>query len=103
MKRKPKIPLCEDTRQIAIYTRKSRITHKGDSIGVQKKQCEDYAKCQLDLPDNYEYAYYENLGGAHRIPRDVITYLVCLCPTILFSTGWVGAIIFGKKKEARIP
>lgn len=55
------------------------------------------------LMDNYEYAYYENLGGAHRIPRDVITYLVCLCPTILFSTGWVGAIIFGKKKEARIP
>lgn len=62
MKRKPKIPLSEDTRQIAIYTRKSRITHKGDSIGVQKKQCEDYAKCQLDLPDNYEYAYYEDKG-----------------------------------------
>ena len=28
-----------DTRGIAIYARKSRITNKGDSIGVQFKQC----------------------------------------------------------------
>lgn len=53
------------------------------------------------LMDNYEYAYYENLGGVHKIPRDVMTCLVCLCPPILFSVGWIGAIIFksGKKSE----
>lgn len=49
------------------------------------------------LMDNYEYAYYENLGGVHRIPRDVMTYLVCLCPPVLFSVGWIGAVVLGKK------
>lgn len=39
------------------------------------------------LMDNYEYAYYENLGGVYKIPRDVMTYLVCLCPPALFSGG----------------
>lgn len=34
----------EDTRGVAIYARKSRITNKGDSIGVQFKQCAEYAK-----------------------------------------------------------
>ena len=29
----------EDNRGVAIYARKSRITNKGDSIGVQFKQC----------------------------------------------------------------
>ena len=53
------------------------------------------------LMNNYEYAYYKNLGGVHSIPRDVMTYLVCLCPPILFSAGWVGAIIFGKTKRVR--
>lgn len=48
------------------------------------------------LMDNYEYAYYENLGGVHKIPRDIMTYLVCLCPPILFSIGWIGVIIFKK-------
>ena len=33
----------EDTRGVAIYARKSRITNKGDSIGVQFKQCAEYA------------------------------------------------------------
>ena len=47
------------------------------------------------LMDNYEYAYYPNLGGVHSIPRDVMTYLVCLCPPILFSSGWAGAVFRG--------
>lgn len=51
------------------------------------------------LMGNYEYAYYENLGGVHSIPRDVMTYLVCLCPPLLFSVGWIGAVVLGKKKE----
>ena len=55
------------------------------------------------LMGNYEYAYYENLGGVHSIPRDVMTYLVCLCPPILFSVGWIGAVVLGKKKEVHTP
>ena len=43
------------------------------------------------LMDNYAYAYYENLGGVHKIPRDIMTYLVCLCPPALFSGGWLMA------------
>ena len=54
------------------------------------------------LMDNYEYAYYPNLGGAHRIPRDVMTYLVCLCPPILFSVGWIGAVVLGKKPREEL-
>ena len=37
-----------DTRGVAIYARKSRITNKGDSIGVQFKQCAEYAKRNCD-------------------------------------------------------
>ena len=37
----------EDNRGVAIYARKSRITNKGDSIGVQFKQCAEYAKREL--------------------------------------------------------
>lgn len=39
----------KDNRGVAIYARKSRITNKGDSIGVQFKQCADYAKKELGL------------------------------------------------------
>ena len=42
MKKQRKIE--KDNRGVAIYARKSRITNKGDSIGVQFKQCADYAK-----------------------------------------------------------
>ena len=62
MKKRTKIPFNEDTRQVAIYTRKSRITNKGDSIGVQFKQSGDYAINQLGLPENYEFAKYEDKG-----------------------------------------
>ena len=54
------------------------------------------------LMDNYEYAYYENLGGVHTIPRDVITNLVCLCPPILFSIGWIGSVVFRNDKRNEV-
>lgn len=62
MKKKRKLPFEDDPRQVAIYTRKSRITNKGDSIGVQFKQSGDYAVNQLGLPENYEFAKYEDKG-----------------------------------------
>lgn len=48
----------------------------------------------LDLPacvimDNYNYAYYEALGGCHSIPREVMTWLVCLCPPVVFTLSWL--------------
>lgn len=51
-----------DTRAVAIYARKSRITNKGDSIGVQFKQCSDYAKRELHLDDDYAFMEYEDKG-----------------------------------------
>lgn len=63
MKRKTKHTMMgEDTRAIAIYTRKSRITNKGDSIGVQFKQSCDYARSQLSLSEDYEFLRYEDKG-----------------------------------------
>ena len=41
MKKKNRISFSDDDRKVAIYARKSRITHKGDSIGVQFKQSGD--------------------------------------------------------------
>ena len=62
MKRKARIQSGIDDRLVAIYARKSRITNKGDSIGVQFKQSADYAVNQLSLPDDYEFAQYEDKG-----------------------------------------
>ena len=56
----------EDNRGVAIYARKSRITNKGDSIGVQFKQCEEYAKRELNLDEDYTFFEYENnMRNAH--------------------------------------
>lgn len=62
MKRKARIQMGIDDRLVAIYARKSRITNKGDSIGVQFKQSADYAINQLSLPEDYEFARYEDKG-----------------------------------------
>ena len=62
MKKKSRLPFEEDPRKVAIYTRKSRITNKGDSIGVQFKQSGDYAINQLGLPEDYKFAKYEDKG-----------------------------------------
>lgn len=60
MKKQRKIE--KDNRDVAIYARKSRITNKGDSIGVQFKQCADYAKKELGLDEEYEFLQYEDKG-----------------------------------------
>lgn len=60
MKKQRKIE--KDNRGVAIYARKSRITNKGDSIGVQFKQCADYAKKELGLDEDYEFLQYEDKG-----------------------------------------
>lgn len=62
MKRKRKLINGEDVRGVAVYTRKSVITNKGDSTGVQYKQSVDYATSQLSLPAGYEFMYYEDKG-----------------------------------------
>lgn len=54
--------IIEDNRSVAIYSRKSRITNKGDSIGVQFKQCADQAKRELSLEDDYSFMEYEDKG-----------------------------------------
>ena len=61
MKKKIK-QIAEDNRSVAIYARKSRITNKGDSIGVQFKQCAEYAIRELSLDDDYTFINYEDKG-----------------------------------------
>ena len=62
MRRRRTAAMGEDTRKVAIYTRKSVITNKGDSIGVQLKQSADYAMSQLKLPEDYEFEQYSDKG-----------------------------------------
>ena len=52
----------KDNRGVAIYARKSRVTNKEDSIGVQFKQCAEYAKRELNLEDDYQFLQYEDKG-----------------------------------------
>lgn len=62
MRKRTRFQAGEDLRGVAIYARKSRITNKGDSIGVQFKQSADYAVNQLSLPEDYEFLHYEDKG-----------------------------------------
>ena len=62
MKRKTRKHSGIDNRLVVLYARKSRITNKGDSIGVQFKQSADYAINQLSLPEDYEFQKYEDKG-----------------------------------------
>lgn len=62
MKRKTRLQTGIDNRLVVLYARKSRITNKGDSIGVQFKQSADYARNQLSLPEDYEFQKYEDKG-----------------------------------------
>ena len=62
MRRRRTAVMGEDTRKVAIYTRKSVITNKGDSIGVQMKQSADYAMSQLKLPEDYKFEQYSDKG-----------------------------------------
>lgn len=51
-----------DNRKVAIYARKSVITHKGDSVNNQEKYCMDYSKFHLNLPDDYDFEKYHDNG-----------------------------------------
>lgn len=53
----------ESNRGVAIYARKSRITNKGDSIGVQFKQCTEYAKRALQLNDKITALWSMRIKG----------------------------------------
>ena len=80
----------EDDRIVVIYARKSKITHKGDSIANQEEYCKEYARLHLQLPPDYEFSIYEDEGksgfyadrpGFQRMIRDVeqnrIRAIVC--------------------------
>ena len=51
-----------DDRAVVIYARKSKITHKGDSIANQEEYCREYARLHLQLPKDYEFTVYEDEG-----------------------------------------
>ena len=51
------------------------------------------------LMDKYEYVYIENMGTGFPITRDLMTYLVCLCPPILFSIGWITSVFFKRHTQ----
>lgn len=52
----------EDNRTVVIYARKSKVTHKGDSIANQEEYCKEYARLHLQLPSDYEFQVYEDEG-----------------------------------------
>lgn len=52
----------EDNRAVVIYARKSKITHKGDSIANQEEYCKEYARLHLQLPADYAFQVYEDEG-----------------------------------------
>ena len=70
----------EDNRGVSIYARKSRITNKGDSIGVQFKQCEEYAKRELNLDEDYTFLNTRTRDYPATIPTVLIS---SVCFTIL--------------------
>ena len=47
--------------KIAIYSRKSKYTGKGDSIGNQIQMCKDYIETNYRNKD-HEYIIYEDEG-----------------------------------------
>ena len=50
-----------DNRQIAIYSRKSKYTGKGESIGNQVELCKNYLKTKYDM-NLKEVLIYEDEG-----------------------------------------
>lgn len=63
---------------VDLYARQSRITNKGDNIGVQFKQSADYAVNQLLLQEDYELQKYEDKGlGGYYSDRPGFQHLLC--------------------------
>ena len=65
--------------KIAIYSRKSKYTGKGDSIGNQIQMCKDYIETHYRNNDP-EYIIYEDEGfsGGISIDRSSKSFLVIL-------------------------
>ena len=62
--------------KIAIYSRKSKYTGKGDSIGNQIQMCKDYIETHYRNKDP-EYIIYEDEGlhgQVHVLGHDVPLY-----------------------------
>lgn len=49
-------------KRIAIYSRKSKFTGKGDSIGNQIEMCKNYIKNNINIEDEIEISVYEDEG-----------------------------------------
>lgn len=90
MKKKTK-QIAEDNRGVAIYARKSRITNKGDSIGVQFKQCAEYVARELSLDDDYTFINYEDKGLSGYY-SDVPIFSVCFTILKWVKYGRLSAI-----------
>ena len=87
---KRKVTQENDDRKVVIYARKSKVTHKGDSIANQEEYCKEYARLHLNLPEDYEYEVYEDEGKSgfysdrpdfqrmiHDVERRKIRAIVC--------------------------
>ena len=77
MRRRRTAVMGEDTRKVAIYTRKSVITNKGDSIGVQMKQDLSQVKKKLtDFKESWKTATPEELMSMVRavVERVYVVY-----------------------------
>ena len=87
---KRRIPKEEDKRKVVIYARKSKVTHKGDSIANQEEYCREYARLHLSLPEDYTFDIYEDEGKSgfyadrpdfqrmiHDVERHKIRAIVC--------------------------
>ena len=99
MKKQRKVE--KDNRGVAIYARKSCITNKGDSIGVQFKQCADYAKKELGLDEEYEFLQYEGeADSADIFQTDQIFRECCMmCRTEKSKQSYVTSWIVSAEKQ----
>ena len=98
MKKQRKVE--KDNRGVAIYARKSRITNKGDSIGVQFKQCADYAKKELGLDEDYEFCNMKIKDSADIFQTDRIFRECCMmCRTEKSKQSYVTSWIVSAEKQ----
>ena len=49
---KRKETVIEDNRQVAVYTRKSRLTESGKSVEIQKEKCIEFARSKFDVAES---------------------------------------------------
>ena len=56
--------------KIAIYSRKSVFTGKGESIENQIELCKNYCNTYVNSGSNLEYIIYEDEGSVEKIQTD---------------------------------